>query len=516
MLPTFFNRHRLTLGLATCALLVAFIASSLVGSDDATTTEEATPANPNTVSIVTPNSLANGEGFSVLGNVEASNRALVTTEVGGQIANIRVQEGDVVNASTIIATLKNESQQAAVAQAEAALAAAEAGAAQSNVGTESAESTLNQAIQSGRTTVSSSYSTAQRTVLNDIDRFFSNAESGAIGSRIGSGQQVTSLNSQRVTLRETLPAWEILSESSLDTATTVEDALRTSEQYTNEVITLINTLITAVNDESPNSRYSATELRNLQSNLSRSRETLLGTRSSIQNTLSQITSARNSLTQATIGGTTGELSSAQAQINQAQASLRSAQNQLNNTILRAPIAGTVDKVDLTLGQFVPGGTTIAEITNQSALEITAFVSTNDRTRIQVGDEVTIDDSISGTITAIAPAADNASGKIPVTIAASDTSLTIGANVQVSFPNTNPINAVSNNGLKIPITAVRFSGSDAAVMRVDDENKLYAQAVTLGDTVGNVVTIQGGLSSTTPIVRDVRGKQVGDTVTITTD
>lgn len=514
MLKTFFLRHRLTFALAAGALLIAFVVSNQIAGDEAAPSDTA-PTSPNTVSLITPNSFAGEAGFSVLGSVEASNRALVTTEVGGQIASIRVQESDVVSAGTIIATLKNESQRAAVAQAEAALAAAEAGAAQSNVGTASAASTLDQAIQNGRTTVSSSYSTSQRIILSDIDRFFSNAQSGPIGTRVGGGSLVTMLNNQRVALRETIPAWETLSNSALDTADAVDDALQTSERYTNDVITLVNTLIAAIDSESPNAQYTTTELRTLQSNLTQSRETLLGVRSNIQNSRSQITSAQNSVTQATIGGTTGELSGAQAQIDQARASLRSAQNQLNSTFLRAPITGTVDKLDLTIGQFVAGGTTVAEITNQSALEINAFISTNDRSRVQAGDTVDVAGGSTGTITAIAPAADSASGKIPVTIAASDAPLTIGANVQVTF-RTIDTSAAANSALQIPITAIRFSGSDTAVMRVNEANELYTQSIELGETVGSVVTVLGGLSSTTPIVQDVRGKQVGDTVTITSN
>lgn len=508
----FLNQHRLTLGLAAGVLLVAWVVSQNLPGEK-TDTDTPVPSNPTVVSLTTASSFADQSGFTVLGDITATNRALVTTEVGGQIASIRVNEGDVVAAGTLIATLKNESQQAAVAQAEAAVAAAEAGAAQSDVGTANAESTLAQAIASGRTAVSSSYSTAQRVVLNDVDRFFSRPQSGVIGSRVGSGSLVSSLNEQRVALRDTLPAWERLASDPLSDAAAVEEALETSQTYTNDVLRLVNTLITAIDNESPNNQYSATDLRTLQSQLTQSRETLLNSRSTQQNALAQITSSRNSAAQAAIGGTTGSVSSAQAQIDQARANLRSAQAQLNNTYLRAPIAGTIDNFDLTLGQFVAGGTTIAEVTNQSALEITAYVTANERQRLQVNDEVELAGGYSGIITNIAPAADSATGKIPVTITAADAPLTIGGTVPVTFPVAATTSTDTDTPLQIPINAIRFSGNETAVMQVDSDNTLYTVPVTLGETTGNVVTVLDGISSTTPFVLDVRGTQVGDEVTV---
>lgn len=512
----FIRQNRLTIVLAIGALLLAAAISQYLSHAETADEADVIPANPITVELITANSFDEQSGFTVLGTVSATDRALVTTEVGGQIASIRVAAGDTVRSGALIATLKNETQLAAVAQAEAALAAAEAGAAQNNVGTVSAETALTQAVANGRTAISNSYSTAQRVMLNDIDQFFSNPQDGVIGSRVGSGQQVRSLNDQRVALRDTLRAWEALSEQPLLETAAVESGLETSQTYTAAVLQLVNTLISAIDNESPDRQNSLAGLRAQQSQLTQSRDQLLNSRSAQQNALIQISNSRNSAAQAAISGTTGQLSAAQAQIDQAAAGLRSARAQLNNTYLRSPIAGTVDNLDLTIGQFVPGGTTVAEITNQTALEIDTFVTTNERGRINVGDIVTIAQEYAGTVTNIAPTADQANGKIPVTITTSNADLTIGSTAQVTFVAANATATPTNAPLQIPITAVRFSGSDTAVMRVSEENTLYSEPVTLGSTVGNVVTVLSGISSTTPIVRDVRGKQVNDTVTVTND
>jgi RND family efflux transporter MFP subunit len=281
------------------------------------------------------------------------------------------------------------------------------------------------------------------------------------------------------------------------------------------VLTLVNTLITALNNESGGGNYSNAELRSLQSQLTQTRDGLLSNKNGQQGALTQINNARDQVAQATISGTNSELSSAQAQIDQARASLRSAESRLANTYLRAPIAGTVDALDLTLGQFIPGGTTIAEITNQNALEITTYVSTNERERIQTGNEVKIGTEYTGTITSIAPAADRASGKIRVTISTSEATFTIGSTVEVTFETqgSETSTTIKDTPLQIPITAIRFTGKETAVLQVDTEGVLYATPVILGDTVGNTINVVSGISSSTLLVRDVRGKQAGDMVTV---
>src|SRR5690606_25450209 len=93
------------------------------------------------------------------------------------------------------------------------------------------------------------------------------------------------------------------------------------------------------------------------------RQTLISARTSIE-------TAKERLIQAQIAATNGTVSAADAQVKQALGTLRAAQAQYAKTIIRTPIAGTVNRIDVKAGDFVTAFTPIATIANNNALTIT--------------------------------------------------------------------------------------------------------------------------------------------------
>jgi multidrug resistance efflux pump len=81
---------------------------------------------------------------------------------------------------------------------------------------------------------------------------------------------------------------------------------------------------------------------------------------------------------------------AQSNRDLAQSQLGAAQSALRQTELRAPIAGTISNIDVTTGEQVTAGQTIASIADMSSWLIeTTDVSELDVFRVAVGDRATI-------------------------------------------------------------------------------------------------------------------------------
>src|SRR5690606_35525674 len=103
------------------------------------------------------------------------------------------------------------------------------------------------------------------------------------------------------------------------------------------------------------------------------------------------------------------------------------------TIVRSPIAGSVNALYLKEGTYVAPGTPAAVVANNGSLEITTSVGETEGARIKIGDRVRIENTADGVVTAIAPAIDPMTGKISVKIGVEDDStLDNGSTVRVSF------------------------------------------------------------------------------------
>ncbi len=94
---------------------------------------------------------------------------------------------------------------------------------------------------------------------------------------------------------------------------------------------------------------------------------------------------------------------------QAKAAVEQAQRDLDHTVLRAPIAGTATQVDnIQLGRFVPAGTPVFSVIDDSAPWVDANPKETDITYLRTGQRVTMyvdsfpDHVFNGTVTSVSP------------------------------------------------------------------------------------------------------------------
>lgn len=459
----------------------------------------------------------NGAGsLSLVGSVAAIDRAEIRAEIGGRVTSVRTELGDSVSAGTIIATLENSAQQAAVLQAEGAYEAALAAAEQGNVSVSEARNSLATAQNGAVNAYTAAYNTVNSALLNDIDTFFANPQAQTVpGLRLQGGGYTSYLNNERVAFRSMLDDWRT-SANSLSASSDLESALLDAEERTTRVIEMVDVFIELLNDQDrADSSYTQNELNTFSTRFTALRGELNNTRNALENARTNLVGAEEALNRAQIGGTEGKISTANANVKQALGSLRSAQSNYNKTILRSSIAGDIQSLNVHTGDYVSAMTTVATVANKNALEITTHISANERSRITIGDTVRIEDNIDGTVTAIAPGVDPATGKIEVKIQSQSKELENGDTVRLSLlpQETNAEDVVPNGPITIPITALKVETDRTVVFTVSDNNTLIAHEITEGPLLGNSIVIEDGITADMEIVTDARGLNEGDAVTV---
>lgn len=486
-------------GLAFLAV-VAVAAAFLLGRDEVVEVAVSEPTKP-LVELTTAEQYQGGESLSLVGDVRSFTEAAITSERAGRVTGVNVTLGQSVQAGQILVTLENASEQAAVLQAEGVYEAALASAAQSGVGVDEAQASVQSAKTRAVNVVRSSYTTNDSIIRNNIDTFFSQPNSPLPGLNIGTVGNRDFLTSERVAYQTLLPAWKAQTDS-LTAESDLIPVIDSSIANTERTLAILNTFL-AVFDQRDDADFQAVESEFL--NL---RPVLLGQISELEAAKRQIESAENNLRSAQLAAAGTTNSAADAQAKQALGALRAAQANLAKTILRSPISGTVNSIDVRPGDFINSFTQVAEVANNNALEIVTFVGDKERSVLSIGDEVDIEGGFTGRVTQIAPAVDPRTRKTEVRIAAEGIDLKNGDTVIVS----KDITAATSTDVIVPLSAVKFQLEDGVIFLVED-GRLVSRTVTLGIVRGGSVAVVDGLTATERFVVDARGLQPGTEVEI---
>ena len=501
----FFNR----LGWMKGTLFVAVILILLVGGLAYLRSQNQTEAAPDnttpSVTLATVSDLAQGgSSLSVGGTVESETEATVLAQKSAAVTVLYHALGDNVSAGTIVAELENSSERAAVLQAQGSVDAATAGA-------NTSVTTLSSAQANAVATILSAYSAVDTAVRSDVDPLFSqvNTSQPQLIIQTSDSQSKTDAQNERVTLtaiwqREQAQSATLSSQSDLASEFTV------AESELRQVRDFLDTLIRALNAGVAANGISDAEI-------SADKATVTTARTNITTALSALIAAEQQLNNAAQNSTSNNIgpSSSQAAITQAQGTLAAAKAALEKTIIRAPISGTINSLPIKQGDFVQAMSPILTVANNNALEVVAYVTADDASRIAVGDKATLDTGIVGTITRIAPALDPVTKKIEVRIGLpADASLLNGQSVVVTFTKPAYTTPKPTNGpITIPLSALKIGATEIDVFTVTASSTLAAHPVTLGLLMGDRVAITSGLTPDMIIVTDARGLQSAETVIV---
>jgi membrane fusion protein, multidrug efflux system len=200
-------------------------------------------------------------------------------------------------------------------------------------------------------------------------------------------------------------------------------------------------------------------------------------------------------------GTEVQYLQAQANLQSAQKQVESLKQQANMYRIVSPITGTVDQMDLKLGQAASPATTSIRIVNTEYLKVKASVPESYAANIHQGDMVKVvvpdaNDSVTAKVTFAARVIDPASRSfaIEVQLPASKT----------IRPNMTAVLRVANyskqNAIVVPLNAVQKSESGDFVF-VDENGFAKKKNISEGATYGGKTEIKTGLQPGEKLITD---------------
>ena len=469
----------------------------------------------------------------LLGKVQSQSSATIYSQVSGEVIGLYKKLGDTVWADQIIAELNNWSQRSAVTQAEASVEVAQANLDKIKKGgtdtqtsilqttLENAQKTLDETKISAVNVLNDAFAKADDSMRNKIDIMFRDPQSDnpQILFSVANSQLEIDIKWQRFIIEKMLDEWGIAL-GSLSVEDDLISKLDTRKTDIDSIRLFLDKLALAVNVLSPNSNLSETTINTWKANISATRSVINGVIASMSASKNSLNGAQSGLEiaqlnyeQAQTGGRTEDVISAEAQLKQAEAGLQSAYANLEKTIIRAPISGTINTLNLEKGDFVSAFQPVVNLANNKSLEVIAYITEEDRADIAVGAKVAVGSQWQGEVKNIAPAIDSQTKKIKVEINVknSDFNLTNGQSVALSIERFIQGDQKEITQFSIPISALKIGSDDAVVFTVGEESKLVSHSVTMGPILGEKIIIKEGITADMEIVIDARGLKEGQTV-----
>ncbi len=336
------------------------------------------------------------------GNILAENDVDLSFQEGGQIAAVRVSEGETVSAGTVLALLDASSLHAGLQQATAGLAAAQAKLDELTSGTRPEQLAINQtavanAMASLSADIGTAYSAADDAIHNQTDNLFqSSVNTNPVFLVFQSNSQLQiNIQSERLVIGATLNNWYA---ASVATSSDPASLSPIADAALREIKSYLDMVALALNDITSNSTLPAATLLGYKANIVVARTevgvaitTLTGAESALQ-------SAQGQLALAVAGATPQDVEAQKATLAQAQAQVTSAQVAVDHAALVAPFAGVVRNLSAKVGQVVSPGVPMLSLTNNSGLKIAVYVSEADIAKVKDGDaaNVTLDAYGTGT------------------------------------------------------------------------------------------------------------------------
>lgn len=446
-----------------------------------------TPASTENLRAVHLRSVAELSGGAssgtMFGTVRSRAEAAILAEAGGTVERVHTSLGARVGAGAVLAELENASERAAVLQAEGAYDAAVAARSGISVGDEETQA---------RNAYQGAFTDLDIALENYIDTVFGGpGPYGPILLVRGNGER---LSRERSDIRDLMTQWR----RDLENAETRDPQALLAEATT--IADRISLFLTDLS-RTANSRNSEATQAQLTA--------LVTARGTVDGVRASLAAATAGYRSGSVGATAG----ADASVKQALGMLRSAEANLERTLVRAPISGTVNFFPLRVGDYVTNLSHVATVAENNALEIVGYVSEDGREGLSVGSRLMVDNDHTAIVTSIAPALDPVTKQIEVHLAIDSSSgLTNGQSVQVVLPSTRTAIVTQEAGpVLLPLSAVKLRSDDRVVFTVTEEGRLVAHPVETGEVRGERIEIITALATDMRIVADARGLAEGERV-----
>jgi len=326
---------------------------------------------------------------SVTGTVSPIAGANVAFERSGTVASVSVSVGDAVSKGRELARLDSGELYANLEEARAALAAEEAKLAELKRGATAeelaikqaavaeAEQDLENAYESVIATVHDAYGDGEDAVRTKTTGMFTSAFILTYNACNDAAERL--VEQSRANLEHTLYEWNVLINglTSGSSRTELSTALNRSRDNLIAVSGFLNqasdTLI--IGCELTDSQVSTyrTNIGTARTNVSAALSAVDTLKQKIALKAAALTTAQRELEETAAGPTGEEVRAQEAAVQQATASVSAASADLAKTVLRAPFAGTVTKVDVKRGDAVDAYAPLISVVSDSGFEVEANI-----------------------------------------------------------------------------------------------------------------------------------------------
>lgn len=440
---------------------------------NAANSQDGTDLAANTVAIQPADAVAGA--VSASGNLALASQRSVASEVAGVVESIAVEVGDTVAAGDLLLTLDKTELERAVHRAQL-----------------SVETSRNALLEASETATASEIAQAEAQLasaqenLADVAAGPSEQEIAAAQAKAAAAwasynelqagpsqaelvQLSASMRKAEVALQEAQRAYDQIAwqgnAGASTEAATLQDA---TIDYESAVAAYEETTAAATTSEVQSAISTAQEAQSALDELLSS-----PTPAEIAEAEAAVVEAEAALAELLEGPSEIDIRDAEITLEQALVDLEEAQSELQQSELRAPVAGTVISVDAEVGEQLSAGSVAVTLADPQQLELTIAVVELDITQVYEGQaaEIEIDalpgKSLAGVVETISPSNDADASVIqyPVTIRLTDESLD-GVRPGMTAVAT-LISNTEEGGWLVPSNAIRTSDNGSVVMVVRD-------------------------------------------------
>lgn len=371
--------------------------------------------------VPTYESVAVGRGtvsntVSVTGYIEPLHRLTLAFSTGGRLVSLPVAEGGAVLQGAPVALLDDRVLESSFIEAETRVHLERARLREliAPLRTEeravkdavvvNAERALERAVTTAHKAVASVYVYAHDAVYEEVDELFVNPQTSprfGVNYLVGTTNYVLRAdNAARVVLNvQRSMVGDALVRMEMRTHEMGEDAPAVLTATDNDLVILENfltALADVVNRYTPDDASEQVVYEVFQTSIASARTSIHTARTEVVTAQKEYDAAEAALMLAlrdmdlSLSGAAGDtVLTQEAAVQVSIASARTAQERMNDTVLVAPIAGTVTKVEHEVGEVVSPNEAVVELLTVGAYEVEAFIPEADIARLKLGDKAMI-------------------------------------------------------------------------------------------------------------------------------
>ena len=288
---------------------------------------------------------------------------VVRAEAGGRVKSV-VPPGVEVKKGSVLATLENASELAALTQAQGTYEAAKASAEQSGFGVEESGETLASAYAEAKVDLRTAFADVQDVMQNTVETFFSGTNQASF--------DLTEASWEKKLINYDLDDWKDVTLDSLSSNETVV-GLDNGADITQRASNLVDVIYEQVIEEEQGASDDyLEELATHKSNLSTARGTLTAALWTLRDAKISVENAEAALTREEASSLGGSVSAEEARIKQALGTYQAAKANYDKTFVKAPFDGKIISKNVAVGDIINMGTDISIIVPAEGVETARY------------------------------------------------------------------------------------------------------------------------------------------------